>query len=163
MLEKKIELLGEYFDGMFRLPQNYNGVRVIIPSTWKAGTKETDEYTIEPNVSEIVNNDYVKMIFVGTPKATVNDIMDYTYKVIVDNLEIEKKKEFFQIKLKELVNLFDANQLSKLETLVFKFEKPKKVKKEKENSKEPIEITVETILEDSDELDEFKKLAEDKE
>lgn len=164
MLEKKIKLLGEYFDGMFRLPQEYNGVRVVIPSTWKAYPKETEEYTIEPNISEVINNDYVKMTFIGTPKATINDIMDFTYKIITDNLENEKKKEFFQIKLKELAELFDSNQLSKLETLVFKFEKPKKNKKNEVNIDEKSIISnVESISDKNvDELDEIKKLSEEK-
>lgn len=163
MLEKKIELLGEYFDGMFRLPKEQNGVRVIIPSNWKTYSKETEEYTIEPNVSEVINNDYVKIIFVGTPKAKINDIMDFIHKVIMDNVENEKKTELFQIKIKELASVFDSNQLSKLELLVFKFEKQKKSKKFENDTNEKIEVETKPISdEEVKKLDEIRKLSQEK-
>lgn len=148
MLEKKIEALGSYFDGMFRLPEGYNGVRICMPENWVVYEEKTNEFTITPKV--VIDNNIRKMMFIGSPEAKIIDIMNFAYKVIIGNLENEKKKQLFQIRVKELGNIFDNNELSKLETLIFSFEKTKKSKKE----------TKSTITTDEEESPQIKKTPE---
>jgi hypothetical protein len=136
MLEKKIEELGVYFDGVFRLKDGYNAVRVIIPETWATYEKKTDELVIQP--VKVYDDNRQKTLFVGNEKAKLTDIMDFAKEVILNNLENESKKQLFKIRVEELALVFDTNQLSTLQNLVFKFEKPKKVKKEKELEMEEI-------------------------
>lgn len=161
MLEKKIEALGTYFDGMFRLPEGYNGVRVVIPDNWKVYNKKTDDYTITPQA--IIDNNTRKMMFVGSPSAKVGDIMDFVYQVILNNIENEKKKQLFQSRIKELGDIFDNNQLSMLETLVFKFEKIKKSKKEMtaiiEDKNESITVDDKNSTENIIDISDIRKLA----
>lgn len=145
MLEEKIEALGAYFDGMFRLPQGYNGVRICMPENWAVYEQKTDEFTITP--TPVIENNTKKMMFVGSPEAKIIDIMNFAYKVILNNLENEKKKELFKTRVQELVNIFDNNQLSTLETLVFSFEKPKPVKNNKTAKKMNKEVVTEGLAE----------------
>lgn len=144
MLEKKIEELGSYFDSMFKLPEGNNGIKVIIPENWKIYGVETDEYAI--SVQPIIENNIKKIRFVGSLNVKIGTIIDFANQVILNNIENEKKKELFQLRVKELANIFDNNRLSKLETLGFKFEKNKKQKsKEKiSNAETTTEIVNET-------------------
>lgn len=165
MLEEKIEALGPYFDGMFRLPQGYNGVRICMPENWAVYEQKTDEFTITP--TPVIENNTKKMMFVGSPEAKIIDIMNFAYKVILNNLENEKKKELFKTRVQELVNIFDNNQLSTLETLVFSFEKAKAGKNNKSSKKankevvieEPVEVKIEakTEIEVKEVVDETTK------
>lgn len=152
MLEKKIEELGIYFDGIFRLKDGYNGVRVIIPETWATYEKKTDELLIQP--VKVYDDNRQKTLFVGNEKAKLTDIMDFAKEVILNNLENESKKQLFKKKVEELALVFDTNQLSTLQNLVFKFEKSKKVKKEKELETE--EITLDKNSDDTN-VPEIKK------
>ena len=155
MLEKKIEQLGVYFDGMFRLDINKLGVRVIFPEGWKSSDKKTDDFIIKHY--QVIDNGIKKVLFVGEG-TTFDIILDFIYEVIINNLENEKKTKLFQNKVLELAELFDSNRLSKVETLVFKFEK---IKKEKKSS---ISIEPPVIINEYDaELEEIKKLAEKEE
>ena len=67
-------------------------------------------------------------MFIGSPKATITNILDYANSEIRNNLENDSKNKLFQLKIEELKKLFDENQLSKLENLVFKFDKKNKKK-----------------------------------
>jgi hypothetical protein len=166
MLEKKIEELGKYFDGIFKLQGDLNCVKIIIPDKWKLYSKKTEEYTIESKVTERVGNDKVKIMLVGTSNASIIDLINFASEFISTNVEMGKKTELFNIKVHELASVFDSNRLSKLQNITFKFEKPKKVKQEPE----PIEEEViddkkddEKMSEESSvELDELKKLSEEK-
>lgn len=130
MLEKKIEELGMYFDGMFKIKEGYNAVRINIPTNWRTYPKKTDEYEIEPY--QVNDNNIPKTLLVGNSNASLNNIMDFAIELILNNLENETKKELYNNKIIELAKIFDTHQLSQLENLVFKFEKPKKIKKIKE-------------------------------
>lgn len=128
MIEKKIEQLGSNFDGIFKLPQDYTGVSIIIPENWHYKSFENAEYLIEPKLISKLENGFVKIMFIGSPKATITNILDYANSEIRNNLENDSKNKLFQLKIEELKKLFDENQLSKLENLVFKFDKKNKKK-----------------------------------
>jgi hypothetical protein len=155
-LESRIELLGAYFDGILRLPEDHNGVRIIVPNDWVMYEKVSDNYNIIP--MSVFDNNISKILFIGDKNATILDIMDFAYEVIMNNIENENKKELFELKVKELASLFDANHLCKLKNLVFKFEKSKKIKH--------ADILKNTKLDNSTdnnaELNEIKTLADQK-
>lgn len=129
MLEKRIQELGNYFDGIFPLKEGYTGIRIIIPNNWTVYEKKTSAYNI--TVANAIDNGIKKTIFIGDPNAKITDIMDFVKEVITRNLENEAKKTLFKSKVNELATIFDNNNLSLLENIVFKFEKPRKVKKTK--------------------------------
>lgn len=157
MLEQKIEALGGYFDGMFRLPEGYNGVRICIPENWIVYEEKNDEFTITPTV--VNDNNTRKMMLIGSPKAKIIDIMNFAYKIIVSNLENEKKKQLFQVRLKELANIFDNNELSKLETLVFSFGKVNESKPNKNNKKGKKETAISVPIETNNQIEDPIKKA----
>jgi len=129
MLEKKIEELGEYFDGILKLKDKHTAVRVIIPENWKIYNKDNGSGLIR--AVKVADNNITKVLFIGNDEVKLTDIMDFAKQVIMNNIENEVKKELFQTKVTELAEIFDNNQLSTLENLVFKFEKPKKLKSSK--------------------------------
>lgn len=129
MLEKKIEELGQYFDGMFRVNEKQNAVRIIAPSTWKIYPKKTETYSITPFYDKENGTNNGKILFVGSENVSLSDIMDYVKEVMLNNIEIEAKKELFTKRIKELGELFDNNTLEYAKNIVFKYEKPKKIKK----------------------------------
>ena len=138
MLEKKIQELGEYFDGVFPLKGGCNGVRVILPVEWFVYNKECDDYIIEAH--KIIDNNINKIIFVGDSGAKIVDIMNFIKEVIQNNVENESKKILFNNKVAELTELFKNNSLSKLETMLFKFgKKTKKVEVIQQNDVEGVE------------------------
>lgn len=145
MLEKKLDELGKYFDGMFRLPNGYNGVRIIIPNTWSMYDKITNEFEIKSN--KLIDNGVTKILFVGNDKAKLTDIIDFAIEVISNNLEREVKKELFNSKVIEMAKIFDTNKLSTLQTLVFKFEKIKKNKVKEDDSK-----IIESIIDETNDV-----------
>lgn len=132
MLEKKIEELGNYFDGLFRLKDGYNGVRVIIPSNWAVYGKDVDDCTISP--VKVNDNNIEKVLFIGNKNVKVTEIMDFAKQVITSNIENERKRQLFNTKVAELAGIFDNNNLSKLENIAFKFEKSKKNKLAKQET-----------------------------
>ena len=138
MLEKRIEELGDYLDSWFRNGNGNNAIRILIPEKWAIYGKKTDEYTI--SAKKVNHNGVIKAQFDGSEGVKLVDIMELAIQVIMNNLENESKKEFFQIRLKELVNIFDNNRLADLQNLIFKFEKPKKEKKVKEDIEEDVNI-----------------------
>lgn len=127
MLEKKIEGLGQYYDAILKIKDDFNGVRVIIPENWVTYAKKTDDYTITP--VKVNDNNIIKTVFVGDNNVKFGDIIDFVQEVILKNVENEAKKHLFRVKTAELANLFDTNNLSKLETMVFSFGKRKSKKK----------------------------------
>ena len=161
MLEKKIETLGQYFDGMFRIDNDNIGVRTIFPQNWKSYSKKADKYTITayPFIEDNTN----KILFVSQSSTTsFENIIDFIQEVIITNTENEKKIELFNEKYKELAKVFDENRLSKLETLVFKFGKKKSVIEKQSKNVEintPLEYIVNDIIDE--ELDETKILIDE--
>jgi len=158
MLEKRIEELGGYLDSWFRNEKGNNAIRVLIPENWAIYGKKTEEYTI--SAKKIRHNGAIKAQFDGSENVKLVDIMELATQVIMNNLENESKKQLFQVKLKELADIFDANRLATLQNLIFKFEKPKKDKKLKEdidggeNEEEKIEeVPVEKPTETEEEIE----------
>jgi|ERR1035437_8687607 hypothetical protein len=151
MLEDKIVKLDTYLDSWFRNEHGNNAIRVLIPETWVIYGKKNDEYSI--TAKKVRHNGAVKAQFDGSDNLSLEDIMEFAIQVIMNNIENESKKNLFQVKLKELADIFDANQLAMLENLVFKFEKPKKEKKTKGDIEEekieevPEEIETEEEIE----------------
>ena len=126
MLEKKIDKLGKYFNGIEKYEEGFSGVKINVCDGWTVYGKKTENYEITPCRDK---NELNKYILVGTPNASVGEIMDFAYEIIMNNLERESKLSLFNVKIKELGKIFDENTLASLQNLVFKFEKPKKIKK----------------------------------
>lgn len=167
MLEKKIEQLGAYFDGMFRIDNTRVGVRVVIPDEWKSYDKKTDNYMI---INYKINDNGInKILFVGNNNSSFEDVIDFVFEVITNNLENEKKKKLFNIKYLELAKIFDSNRLAKLENLIFKFEKNKKIKNNTEitevDSLEEKQLEEKQLEEEqlvnNDEFSEIRRLAKE--
>lgn len=148
MLEKKIDELGIYFDSILRLADGYNGVRVTIPRNWTLYAREIEGSSITP--VEVVDNGVNKVIFVAEPTVKVTEIMDFVKEVIQNNQQGEAKKILFDAKVNELADIFKTNSISKLETLIFKFQKYNKSKKTIET---PEEINVEPKIESEEDIE----------
>lgn len=138
MLEKKIEELGQYFDGIVRLKNGLNGIKMTIPKNWVLYNKETENYVIQSKkISEEYNS--VKALIGSNVNLKYTELMDFAIEIMYNNIERENKKELFQLKVVELGKIFDSNKLSTLENLVFKFDKNKKNRNNKNKQDEIIE------------------------
>lgn len=137
MLEKKIEKLGKYFAGVFPYEKGYSGVAITIPKNWVYYNKDNgDKITAVKQKENGV--DEMTVILVGAPDVKILEIMDFAFEIIMNNKEAEEKKALYNEKIIELAKIFDSNRLSKLQNIVFKFEKTKAVsanKTEKETTK----------------------------
>lgn len=130
MLEKKIEILSSYFDGIIPLKDGYKSVRIVIPSSWNTYEKKIGELSIHPVVeAKVSGTNDVKLALVGEPGIDLGEIMDFAHQLILHNLEKESKNVLFNKKIDELRVLFNENNLSKLERLSFKFESTSNKKK----------------------------------
>lgn len=135
MLEKKIEEISEYFEGISKFEDGYLGIKTKFPSTWVVKEKTFKTYSIIPVCQTL--NDKLEVTFVGDKNCKLVDIIDYIKHTITNNIENDSKSILFDEKLKDLVELFDEHNLAELKTLTFKFDK----KQKKSSKKVEIENT----------------------
>ena len=128
MFQDKINKYIQYFRGL-DIKSNIIIIKVQFLEKWV--TSEYKDETIKVAASEKIPNEW--FFYGNVTETTIDKIFDFVEETIKFNLDLEKKKDLFEKKKKELVNLFsqyDVEQLSDLKFVIGK-RKGRKPKKDK--------------------------------
>ena len=145
MLQDRIQRIAPYFKGI-----ETNGglliVKVQFQQGWNAYPTQ-DLETIKVAQSEQEAN--VWFYYSDSTKVDLEMIFDLIEETIEFNESLRKKVELLKVKVEELKQIFNAEPLSRLETLYFAFaEETKKKKSRKSTKKEEIKSHEEPIFEE---------------
>ena len=147
-LNERIESVKPYFV-LFNISAEEDAIYAVVrfPQTWtipdRAALKKT--YNVE---LASMNNGICFATETKNGAECVFDALDYVIKF---NKCVEERKELLISKVNELKNLFATEDLEKLKTLTFVFEKPKKAKQGKKAAIETVQSDTEVDTQEESE------------
>jgi hypothetical protein len=113
MVQDKIKQYFNYFKGL-SVENNTIILQLILKPNWRQleiGSPENIK------VSQDDANPNLYYIFGLLDKTNVDEIMDYGETLIQTNIELEKKKELFEAKKNELIQIFNDKNIDELRSL----------------------------------------------
>lgn len=133
MIVDKHKTIQEYLKNLSKYQCNfniYNSSVVVVNITFPHGWTilESDDAEVRITQSETKTGEY---FFYSDITVEFERLFKVIENIIEFNFDAINKKKLFTLKVDELVNLFDSNDLETLETLVFTFKKKKKVPKKR--------------------------------
>ena len=146
MVQDKIKQYFNYFKGL-SVENNTIILQLILKPNWRQleiGSPENIK------VSQDDENPNLYYIFGLLDKTNVDEIMDYGETLIQTNIELEKKKELFEAKKNELIQIFNDKNIDELRSLkisldchnkggdCFKMQPKKQLRKSSNAKKEPV-------------------------
>lgn len=148
MFQDKISKYIEFFRGI-DIQSGVIIVKLQFHDNW--GVVKYEDETIKIAQSDKVKNEW---FFYGNVKdTTIDKIFDFVEYNIQFNQDMEKKKELFDVKKQELIELFSANDIDSLKTLKFILKKKSSKKINKVNLLEKkTNIEDKTIVQGSSEI-----------
>lgn len=127
-INEKINNIGQYFVGM-SVAEGYIYITVKFPSEWKVSARLEEKYDVKAVKTEDNDGYY----FFTTMDVGFDNIFAAIEDAISFNEVAIQKRELFEIKIRELQNIFEDEPLDVLETIEFKYKKRKTAKKKNDN------------------------------
>lgn len=116
-INERIDSIGEYFK-LFTITKNITYVLVTLPKNWVVDSSYADgEVTVKAD-----NKSKDSYYFVSSYDSGIDIVFDTLEAVINANLEIMAKNRLFQDKINELKDLFENENIDRLNTLSFNME-----------------------------------------